>query len=113
MSEPVDRGSIVVQLVKRGWRPPPLTAAQADRLLDDMARVHASSTITLTNKELGCLALIAQGLTARTAADEIGITAETVTDHLERIRLKLGARNTTHAVVLAIRDGLIDVREAA
>ena len=35
------------------------------------------------------------------------ITEDTIKSHLEHIRAKLDARNTTHAVVIALRRGLI------
>ena len=113
MTEPVDRGSIVVQLVKRGWRPPPLTTEQAQRLLDDMEFTHGSSTLDLSAAELDSLELAANGLTMAQSAARLKITPDTHKERLDRARERLGARNTTHAVALAVHDGLIELREAA
>jgi DNA-binding CsgD family transcriptional regulator len=40
-------------------------------------------------------------------AHAMGINVETVKNHLSRARYKLGARNTAHAVTLALRRGII------
>lgn len=95
----------MVKLVQAGWRPPPLTDAQAQRLLDDMEL--ADGTLRLTEPERDALVCAAEGLTGSEAAKRMGVSIDTGRDRLYRARLRLGARNTAHAVALALREGLI------
>ena len=59
-------------------------------------------------RELCVLAYLAEGRTRKEVAVLLGISANTVKSHQTQIMLKLGARNSTHAVVIAMRRGLID-----
>ena len=52
--------------------------------------------------------LLAHGLSRQQIADEMGVTLETVKSHLKWVKLNLDANNTTHAVAIALRAGLID-----
>lgn len=49
----------------------------------------------------------ANGLTAAQTGTELMIAPETVKTYRKRAVAKLGARNGTHAVTLALRQGLI------
>lgn len=66
-----------------------------------MPKVPATGT-PLTPRERQVLALLAQGLEASDVADRMTVTLDTVKCHSLRARRRLGARNTTHAVALAI-----------
>ena len=61
----------------------------------------------LTEQEIEIMQLFAQGKSTRETAEEMGIHHTSVTSSLAKIRRKLGARNTLHAVVIAIRQKLI------
>jgi DNA-binding NarL/FixJ family response regulator len=61
----------------------------------------------LSKREIECLTGFAQGKTVTEIGAELFISANTVKTHGDRIRAKLCARNTTHAVVLAVRAGLL------
>ena len=61
----------------------------------------------MTKREAEVLLQFAQGAGARSAADALGVGVETINTHLDRARRKLAARNTTHAVAIAIRSGLV------
>lgn len=61
----------------------------------------------LSPREVQALALVAAGHDAKSAAKEMAISMHTVKDHLQFARLKLGARNSAHAVALAARAGVI------
>jgi DNA-binding CsgD family transcriptional regulator len=61
----------------------------------------------LSPHEVRCLRLAAAGLTCEETAARLGRGPETVKSHLGRARLKLGARNTVHAVALAMSADLI------
>ena len=63
----------------------------------------------LTRREIDVLALIANGLSHAEAAQRLDISDHTLRDHLASARLKLDARNTAHAVALAIAAGQIAI----
>ena len=62
----------------------------------------------LTPSELWALNLSAQGLTGKAIARKMGITDATVKVHKKLAFRKLGAKNTTHAVVILNYLGLLD-----
>ena len=61
----------------------------------------------LTEREIDVLCLTAEGFTSQEVGEKLFLSSETVKGYRKRIIAKLGARNGTHAVVLAIRSGLI------
>jgi DNA-binding CsgD family transcriptional regulator len=61
----------------------------------------------LNPREVAVLEYAAQGLSARETALALGVTPETVKSQAKTARMRLGARNTTHAVALAIVLGLL------
>jgi LuxR family transcriptional regulator len=62
----------------------------------------------LTERELGCLRLAADGGTAADISRLTGVGERTVNFHMANAISKLGAANKTHAVALAMRLGLLD-----
>jgi DNA-binding NarL/FixJ family response regulator len=64
---------------------------------------------SLTMRELDVLRLLAEGLPNKMIAARLGISDQTVKFHVASIGGKLGARNRTDAVRLAIRRGLIEI----
>lgn len=62
----------------------------------------------LTDRELEVLKRMACGDTYKEAGAFLFIAGPTVNAHVKRINAKLGARNTTHAVSIAFRKGLIE-----
>ena len=67
--------------------------------------------VELTARELGVLQLVADGLRNKEIARVIGRSNETVKDHMQSILQKLGARDRTQAVTLALQRGIIRLRE--
>jgi DNA-binding CsgD family transcriptional regulator len=63
----------------------------------------------LTERERMCLALLADGLSAKLVADRLGITRKTVEFHLQSARRKLQAKTSVHAVARAMMLGLLPV----
>lgn len=61
----------------------------------------------LTQVELYALEQAARGVPAKELAELINVGESAIELRIARARRKLGARNTTHAVVLAIKAGLI------
>lgn len=61
----------------------------------------------LTSAECRALNALAEHGYGTNAAKSLGLSSHTVRDQLKAARRKLGARNTTHAVAISIRNGLI------
>lgn len=64
----------------------------------------------LTPGQLAALKLVAEGLTLDQTGARLGITHYAVKLRLHRAMARLGARNSTHAVFLACRAGILDGR---
>jgi len=79
---------------------------------DRLLRLHAPSDknkARITQREREALTLAANGKTAREIGKLLGIKKRTVEEHFQAAQRKLGAVNRTHAVVIALRDGAIDI----
>ena len=62
---------------------------------------------SLTPRHLEVLRAIARHGSPRAAAEELGISVETVKSHTAQVRQRLGARTTHHAVAIAIQKGIV------
>lgn len=60
-----------------------------------------------TVRELDVARCLAHGMNEQMAADALGISRNTVKTHLRNLRYRLAAKNTLHAVVKLVRQGLI------
>ena len=69
--------------------------------------VKESPELRLTERERQVLELLAAGLHLEVIAQELGIGLETVRTHIHNAAERLGAPNSTAAVAIAIRSGLI------
>lgn len=65
-----------------------------------------ASTVPLTPRERQTLLLVAQGLTAREAAERLGISPATARKHRENLMRKLDLHNTAELTAYAVRLGL-------
>ncbi len=65
----------------------------------------------LTARELSILSALAQGWENKRIANTLGISAETVKSHVARIFEKIGARNRTEAIHIALRRGLVRLED--
>jgi DNA-binding NarL/FixJ family response regulator len=63
----------------------------------------------LTARELEVLTLIRDGYKNKQIADQLTISENTVNFHIKNVVDKLGAKDRTHAVMIAIRRGLLPV----
>jgi PAS domain S-box-containing protein len=61
----------------------------------------------LTRREQESLRLVALGMTTTVAAEQLGISPETVRTHVRNAMNKLGARTRAQAIAVAMRDGEI------
>ena len=62
----------------------------------------------LTKRQREILQLLANGESTTVAARELDLSEETVKTHTKHALARLGARNRTHAVAIALRESLID-----
>jgi DNA-binding NarL/FixJ family response regulator len=62
----------------------------------------------LTRRQREILQLLADGGSSAFAARELGLSEETVKTHTKNVLARLGARNRTHAVAIALRESLIE-----
>jgi two-component system, NarL family, response regulator len=74
----------------------------------DPAVPPSGSRGKLTRRQREILQLLADGGSTIVAARELGLSEETVKTHTKNILARLGARNRTHAVAIALRECLID-----
>ena len=63
----------------------------------------------LTPRETEVLELVAEGLPNRTIGVRLGISDQTVKFHIASVAGKLGARNRTDAVRIAIQRGIVGI----
>ena len=76
-----------------------------DRLF---ARLTVERPPKLGKAEIDVLRLYAHGLKERAVAEERGTSRHTIHRQVRDAQRKLGARNLTHTVVIAMRMGLIE-----
>jgi DNA-binding NarL/FixJ family response regulator len=67
----------------------------------------------LTVREIQVLELAAAGKNNRLIGVQLGISEATVKVHMKNVLSKMGANDRTHAVVLAVERGIIDLRNRA
>lgn len=67
----------------------------------------------LSSRQTEILQMIADGQSTKQVARELGITQKTVHNHLNAIYRRLDTQSLTHAVLSAVRLGIIDLRPTA
>ncbi len=77
------------------------------RVLDLTETSAPPAAKPLSPREIDALSLIANGISRAGTAEKLGISEHTLRVYIESARLKLGAANTTHAVAMALTQGLI------
>jgi DNA-binding NarL/FixJ family response regulator len=90
-----------IRAVHAGKRrvPPEIAVEIAEHSADD----------TLTQRELEVLRRVGGGLSNKQIAQQLTISEGTVKAHMKSILPKLGARDRTHAVMIAVKRGIIEV----
>lgn len=83
-------------------------AAIAQEQFVDPAVPPKGSRGKLTRRQREIMQLLANGESATFAARELDLSEETVKTHTKHAVARLGARNRTHAVAIALRECLID-----
>ncbi len=87
-----------------------MTRQTVTRLMKGFAGVSQQNgpVDCLTQREIGLLQLVAEGMSNKAVAQALSISENTVKYHMKNILQKLGAQNRTEAVTQAIRVGLLD-----
>jgi DNA-binding NarL/FixJ family response regulator len=85
-----------------------VAAAAAQESFVDPSVPPKGSRGKLTRRQLQILQLLADGESTTVAARELDLSEETVKTHIKTALARLGARNRTHAVAIALRQCLID-----
>lgn len=90
-----------IRLVHAGKRrvPPEIATEIAEHVADD----------ALTEREVEVLRRVADGKSNRLIAVELGVSEETVKTHMKNILPKLDASDRTHAVMIALKRGILDL----
>jgi DNA-binding NarL/FixJ family response regulator len=90
-----------IRLVHAGHRriPQEIAVEMAQHVADD----------ALTSRELETLRGVASGSSNKIIAEHLGISEHTVKGHLKSILSKLDASDRTHAVMIALKRGFLDM----
>ncbi len=86
-----------------------LSPALAGAMLTAMNDARAQEAL-LSERQIEILQAIADGMSTKQAGRYLGITTKTVHNHLNAIYRKLDAQSLTHAVLGAVRLGIIDLK---
>jgi DNA-binding NarL/FixJ family response regulator len=97
----VSRTASAELMAKAVW-----AALEQDRFVDP-AVPPSGSRGKLTRRQREILQLLADGGSTAAAARDLGVSEETVKTHTKNMLARLGARNRTHAVAIALRECLI------
>jgi DNA-binding NarL/FixJ family response regulator len=100
-SMPQDKLLAVIRLVHAGQKHVP--AEVAARLAEHLGEAGP------TPRELEVLRLIRDGYKNKQIADQLSISENTVNFHVKNLVEKLGAKDRTHAVTIAVRRGLLPI----
>jgi len=98
----VARTASAEELSKAVW-----AALEQERFVDSAVPPSGSRGM-LTRRQREILQLLADGGSIAAAARELGLSEETVKTHTKNVLARLGAKNRTHAVAIALRECLID-----
>jgi DNA-binding NarL/FixJ family response regulator len=89
----------------------PVLADQVLRQFQELSRQNETKPFvsSLTPREMEILEYVAQGMSNKQIALQLGISAQTIKNHVTSILSNLNANARTEAVVLALRKGLISI----
>ena len=85
-----------------------LSPALAGAMISTVTSAQANEDL-LSDRQIEILQAIADGMSTKQAGRYLGITTKTVHNHLNAIYRKLDAQSLTHAVLGAVRLGIIDL----
>lgn len=103
-----DRDTLLAALDNAVADGPPTSTGMLRSVAASMTKrdVPGDANVPLTPRELQTLRLIAMGLSNREIADTMGISVETVKEHVQNMLRKTSLHDRTQAAVWALRNGL-------
>jgi DNA-binding NarL/FixJ family response regulator len=104
------REDLIAAITRAASGESPTDDSVMHRIKDTMSRRRERvdrSEIPLTNRELQVLRHVALGLSNREIGTSLGISIETVKEHVQNILRKIEAADRTQAAVWAIKKGLV------
>ena len=112
-----DRSIPLIIVTANGAIPPatshlrPIVVMSLNQLLDTARELvhHVVDQRRLTDRHIEILQHLANGSTPLEASTELGITIKTLNNHLGVIYRRMGAKNVTQALLLALRLGIISL----
>jgi DNA-binding NarL/FixJ family response regulator len=107
-SSPLPEVLEAVRAVARGEST--ISPAVLRRVLPRLRRDYQRVGATLTGREKEVLALLADGLANAAIASHLGLSVNTIRNHVQNVLMKLNAHSKLEAVAVAAREGLLDRR---
>jgi len=106
-SAPAEMG-IAIDAVRNGglYLSPPVSRSVVDSYLERV-KISSASTSTLTPRQREVLNLIAQGLSTKAIARQLGISAKTVETHRTQLMARLDIHDVAGLVRYAIKTGIV------
>ena len=100
--------AIAIDAVRNGdvYLSPPISRAVVESYLDRV-KISSASSSTLTPRQREVLNLIAQGLSTKAIARQLGISAKTVETHRTRLMARLDIHDVAGLVRYAIKAGIV------
>ncbi|MEM6470102.1 MAG: response regulator transcription factor [Planctomycetota bacterium] len=109
-SDPITRFHQVLKYVHQNGSPIP--GGRLDRVIRLLRQTSSNdklpTDVSLTQRETQVLRHVAFGLSNREIATSLGISVETVKEHVQNVLRKSGSKDRTDAAVKAVRFGLTD-----
>jgi NarL family two-component system response regulator LiaR len=97
----------LAEVIRSAYAGQPTLSPEATRSLVKSKTGPLNSPPNLTTREKQVLALIVEGLSNEEIADRLVISQATARHHVSACISKLGAKNRTHAAILAVKNKLI------
>lgn len=85
-----------------------ISPALLSRILPRVRRDYRSVAESLTPREREMLGHLAEGLSNQAIAERLGVSVNTVRNHVQNVLTKLGAHSKLEAVAVAVREGIIE-----
>jgi DNA-binding NarL/FixJ family response regulator len=84
----------------------------AASMLEAAVKANSNEEL-LSDRQTEILQMIADGMSTKQVARDLGITQKTVHNHLNAIYRRLDTQSLTHAVLSAVRLGIIDLHQGS
>lgn len=86
-----------------------MTFSSASSSSEPIIELGSKAKGHLSKREMDVLLQIKEGLRNPEIAVNLGLSTKTVENHVRSILQKLGAKNRTEAVVIALKNSMIDI----